>query len=65
MESLPTGTPDTLTFLAPVQQAGNAMTAQVTNLEARLAAPGSLGRAWPALLAVMAWLLAWRQDRPS
>ena len=62
MECLPTGTPDTLTFLAPVQQAGNAMTAQVTNLEARLAAPGSLGRAWPALLAVVAWLLAWRQD---
>jgi hypothetical protein len=51
-----------LTFLAPVQQAGNAMTVQVANLAAAKAGPGSLSRVWPGLLAVAIWFLAWRSD---
>lgn len=60
--TLPVGTPDELTFLAPVQQANSALTVQVANVAAAEARPAFIGRAWPALLAVVAWYLAWLRD---
>ncbi|MDR3390091.1 MAG: hypothetical protein P4L92_23885, partial [Rudaea sp.] len=64
IDRLPVGGPSTLTFLAPVQQAGNALTAQVANLPITEAKPSSIGRAWPAALAVVVWFLAWmREDK--
>ena len=59
IEPLPVATPETLTFLAPVQQAGNAMTVQVGNVAATEARPSTFGRAWPAVFALVVWLLAW------
>jgi len=63
VEKIPTDTATALTFLAPVQQADSALTAQVVNLPAEQARPASAMRAWPALLAAVVWLLAWRRDR--
>jgi hypothetical protein len=65
IEPLSGATPDTLTFLAPVQQAGNAMTVQVGNLPTTEARPSAFGRAWPALLALPVWLLAWVRDHKA
>ena len=62
VETLSVNAPDTLTFLAPVQQAGSALAVQVANLPAAAARPSSIGRAWPALIAVFAWFLAWIRD---
>jgi len=64
VEPLPLTAPGTLTFLAPVQQAGNAITVQVANLAAAEARPSTIGRAWPAVFAVVLWLLGWlRNDK--
>jgi hypothetical protein len=64
LETLPVTGPDTLTFLAPVQQAGSALTVQVANIATTAAHPSYIGRAWPALLAIVVWLLAWvRHDK--
>jgi hypothetical protein len=60
-ESLPVTAPNPLTFLAPVQQAGSALTVQVANVAATQR-PSSISRAWPALLALIVWFLAWRRD---
>ncbi len=54
--------PDQLTFLAPVQQAGSALTVQVANLTAVPGHGASLGRAWPALLAIVLWFAAWGRE---
>ncbi len=51
--------PDNLTFLAPVQQAGNALSAEVDNLPLLTADRHAYLAAWPALLAIGAWLFAW------
>jgi hypothetical protein len=64
VEPLPLTTPGALTFLAPVQQAGKALAVQVANVTAAAARPSTLGRAWPALFAVVVWLVALgREDK--
>ena len=65
IEPLPVATSETLTFLAPVQQAGNAMTVQVGNIPATEARPSTFGRAWPALVALPVWLFAWVRDHKA
>jgi hypothetical protein len=62
IEPLSTAVPSGLTFLAPVQQADSAMTVQVGNVAAAKAGRASPVRAWPALLAFVAWFLAWQRD---
>jgi len=62
VEPMPATAPKSLTFLAPVQQAGNTMTVQVGNLTAIEARPSALGRAWPAWFALAVWLLAWTRE---
>jgi hypothetical protein len=63
-ETLPVSTPSGLTFLAPVQQAGSALTVQVGNIPATEAGNGFIGYAWPILLAVVIWVIAWvRKDK--
>jgi hypothetical protein len=57
-----TDAPNTLTFLAPIQQANSAMSVQVANIAAVGARPNSLSRAWPAALAMIIWIIAWRRD---
>jgi hypothetical protein len=54
--------PDNLTFLAPVQQANSALTVTIANLPQADAAHSSISRAWPALLALVAWIFAWSRD---
>jgi hypothetical protein len=41
-----------LTFLAPVQQAGSALTLEVSNVSSRPSAARAIGYAWPAVLAL-------------
>jgi len=62
VETMQVNSPETLTFLAPVQQAGSALTVQVANLPAAAARPSSIARAWPALIAAFVWILAWMRD---
>ena len=58
--------PDNLTFLAPVQQANSALTMEVSNVAAAEAAASPGWRAWPAGLAIFAWILGWlREDKFS
>src|SRR5665213_737516 len=58
-ESADTVAPNDLTFLAPVQQANSALTVDVANVPVAEAGNNSPGKAWPALLAVVAWIFAW------
>lgn len=63
-ETLPVSTPNGLTFLAPVQQAGSALTVSVGNIPATEAGTGFFGYAWPVLLALVIWVVAWlREDQ--
>ena len=52
--------PHALTFLAPVQQAGNALSVEVDNLEERASLFAWTVRLWPALLAGAVFVYAWR-----
>jgi hypothetical protein len=54
-----------LTFLAPVQQTGNALSVEVDNLDERLSVFDWFGYAWPALLALAVFALAWRAGKSS
>jgi len=56
--------PDTLAFLAPVQQANSTLTVEVANLTAAEAATNPISRAWPVLAAVAVWIFAWRATNP-
>jgi hypothetical protein len=47
-----------LTFVAPIQQAGNELKIEVANLEAKFSILRGAGEAWPALLAVPLFLFA-------
>ncbi|HYS14615.1 MAG TPA: hypothetical protein VEN28_14995, partial [Burkholderiaceae bacterium] len=49
-------TPTDLTFLAPVQQAGSALSVEVANVSEKASASGLAGYAWPALLALVVWI---------
>ncbi len=51
--------PNNVTFLAPVQQAGNSLTTTVLNQADESSAFGSVRRAWPALFAIVALALGW------
>ncbi|HVR35004.1 MAG TPA: hypothetical protein VMS21_04055, partial [Methylomirabilota bacterium] len=55
--------PGSLTFLAPVQQAGSALHVQVANIEADAAMGSFLTGAWPALLAIAIWLYTLITDK--
>lgn len=57
--------PGSLTFLAPVQQAGHALTVEVTNEEDKTSAWSWIGYAWPVLFALVAWAYAWLTDKPG
>lgn len=48
-------TPRGLTFLAPVQQSGSALSVEVANVADALTFWSALGFAWPVLLALVAW----------
>ena len=54
--------PNDLTFLAPVQQADSPLTVNVSNLAETDAATSPVRRAWPALLALVAWIFCWSRD---
>ncbi len=62
VETVPVNVSDTLTFLAPVQQSGSSLAVEVANVPANEARPASISRAWPAVLAVAVWILAWMRD---
>jgi hypothetical protein len=53
---------DNLTFLAPVQQASSALTVEVANVPVAETSTSAIGKAWPILLAVIAWIFAWTRD---
>ena len=57
--------PRSLTFLAPVQQAGNVLSVEVDNLEERASIMEFLASAWPALFAIAAFVQAWRTRQPA
>lgn len=50
--------PGGLSFLAPVQQSGSALSLEVSNLPDEASAWTLIGRAWPALLALAVWIYA-------
>jgi hypothetical protein len=54
--------PRDVTFLAPVQQAQSALTVEVANVADEASLLGFIGYGWPALLALIAWVYAWRSD---
>lgn len=51
--------PTDVSFLAPVQQAGSALTVEVANVPAQHGAAGSLVTGAVVVLAVVAWIVAW------
>jgi hypothetical protein len=55
--------PRDVTLLAPVQQAGSALTVEVANLEDKPTVLGFVRYAWPALLALAVWGFGWITDR--
>jgi len=48
----------TITFVAPIQQAGNALSVEVANVPDEPSFIRGALRAWPALLAIAAWVFA-------
>jgi len=55
--------PREVTLLAPVQQAGSALTVVVANLADKPSVLGFARYAWPALLALGVWVFGWVTDR--
>ena len=55
--------PRDVTLLAPVQQAGSALTVEVANLADKPSVLGFVRYAWPALLALAVWVFGWITDR--
>ncbi len=53
-----------MTFLAPVQQAGSALSAEVKNVVDETSVWGVIGRVWPACFALFAWVYAWAARKP-
>jgi hypothetical protein len=58
-ESRGTDLPRDLTFLAPVQQAGNALSVEVANVEDETSVLAVIGWVWPAVFALLAWACGW------
>jgi hypothetical protein len=50
--------PRGLNFLAPIQQSGSALSVETGNVRDTMTFWNALGRAWPALLALLAWAYA-------
>jgi len=48
--------PRDVSFLAPVQQAGSALTVEVSNFADKFSMPDFIGYAWPALFALVVWV---------
>ncbi len=46
-------------FLAPVQQAGSALSVEIGNVEDELSILSVIGWVWPAFFALIAWAYAW------
>ncbi len=53
-----------VTFLAPVQQAGNALSVEVGNVEDKVSSLDWIGFAWPAFFAFVALAYAWLAGKP-
>src|ERR1035441_3537469 len=62
-QSRNTSVPSAVTLLAPVQQAGSALTVEVANLADKPSVLGFIRHAWPALLALAVWVFGWVMDR--
>ncbi|HEY3913336.1 MAG TPA: hypothetical protein VGN61_02520, partial [Verrucomicrobiae bacterium] len=54
--------PRDVSFLAPIQQAQSALTVEVANVADETSMVGFIGYGWPALLALIAWIFAWRSE---
>ncbi|HXP61108.1 MAG TPA: hypothetical protein VN829_11485 [Dongiaceae bacterium] len=61
----PRSLPRELSFVAPVQQAGSALSLEVGNVADRVSAREVLGYGWPALLAAALWTYAWLAATPG
>ena len=57
--------PPDVTMLAPVQQAGTALTVEVANLEDKPTVSGFVRHAWPAVLGLAVWVFGWISNRPG
>jgi hypothetical protein len=57
--------PHDLSFLAPVQQAGQTLSVEVDNVEDKSSVLSQIGYAWPALFALAAWAYAWLTGKPT
>jgi hypothetical protein len=58
--------PREVTFLAPVQQAGSALTAEVANVADKISGFAWAAHAWPAVLALAVWIYGWiRTERET
>ena len=55
--------PRDVTFLAPVQQAGSALSIEVGNVAEKTSAIEFAGYIWPALLALAVWVYGWMTER--
>ena len=54
--------PNDVTFLAPVQQAQSALQVEVSNVEEQASVWAAVGHGWPALLALVVFVYAWRRE---
>src|SRR5439155_7057423 len=55
--------PRDVTFLAPVQQPGSALSVEVSNIEDKASLLSLIGNGWPAVFAVAVWCYGWITDR--
>ncbi len=56
--------PRDMTFLAPVQQAGSALSVEVGNVVDETSVLSVIGWVWPAFFALFAWVYAWAARKP-
>ncbi|PYJ01826.1 MAG: hypothetical protein DME25_17420, partial [Verrucomicrobia bacterium] len=61
---LTTDLPRDVSFLAPVQQSGSALTVEVSNIEDKVSILGFAAYACPALFALAIWLYGWLTEKP-
>ncbi len=54
--------PRSVTFLAPVQEAGSALTAEVANVDDKISGAAWAGHAWPVVLALVVWAYGWLKE---
>jgi hypothetical protein len=52
-------------FLAPVQQAGSALSVEVRNVEDKTSVWSVLSWVWPAIFALIAWAYAWLAEKKA